>query len=151
MTIKQAAEKYGITVQAIYSRLKSNGIKLETIKDTNTGELTQDAEIVFDRLFSKEIQEQKESLKSTVERLNNDIKRLESDNAVLIEKLKQLENSNAELKVERERLIGLAERAQELHKAALDRLLPPAAEPPYNAAEGHTTGFKGFFGRIFGK
>lgn len=128
MTIKDAAKKYGISVQAIYSRLKKEGIALETLKDADTGELSVDAEVVFDKLFDKDRQRKHESFNSTIQRLQVEIQRLNEENASLVEKLKLVENENADLKQERERLLTIAQQAQELHKAALDRLLPPPME-----------------------
>lgn len=153
MTIKQAAEGYNISVQAIYSRLKKEGIALETLKDADTGELTADAEVVLDKLF-KDKQQKHSSLNSTIERLQGDIKRLNVENVELVEKLKRLENENAELKQERERLLTIAQQAQELHKAALERLLPPpvdntAAEG--QGAEGQQVKRGGLFTRLFGR
>lgn len=154
MTIKQAAEKYGISVQAIYSRLKKNGIGLESLKDAETGELTNDAMVVFDKLFDKENRDKRESFNSTIERLQGDLNRLDKENANLIEKIKTLEAANAELKAERERLLTIAQQAQELHKAALERLLPPpmdntAAER--QGAQGQQVKRGGLFTRLFGR
>jgi septal ring factor EnvC (AmiA/AmiB activator) len=154
MTIKQAAEKYGISVQAIYSRLKKNGISLETLKDADTGELTADAMAVFDKLFDKENREKRESFNSTIERLQGEVNRLNKENSSLLEKIKQVEAANAELKQERERLLTIAQQAQELHKAALERLLPPpvdntAAEG--QGAEGQQVKRGGLFTRLFGR
>jgi len=154
MTIKQAAEKYGISVQAIYSRLKKNDIKLETLKDADTGELTADAMAVFDKLFDKENREKRENFNSTIERLQGEVNRLDKENAGLVEKIKQLENANAELKQERERLLTIAQQAQELHKAALERLLPPPADnTTAEDSRGSVAQVKrgGLFSRLFGR
>lgn len=153
MTIKQAAERYNITVQAVYSRLKKEGIALETLKDADTGELTADAEVVLDKLF-KDKQQKHSSFNSTIERLQEDVKRLNVENVELVEKLKRLENENAELKQERERLLTIAQQAQELHKAALERLLPPPVDN--TAAEdlrgsGAQVKRGGLFTRLFGR
>ena len=154
MTIKQAAEMYGITVQAVYSRLKKEGIALETLKEADTGALSADGELVLSKLFDKENRVKHENLNSTIERLQGDINRLERENAALVEKLKQVETANAELKEERERLLKLAEQAQELHKAALDRLLPPPVET-LNAEALRANGAQmkrgGLFARLFGR
>ncbi len=57
MTIKDAADKYGISKQAIYQRLKRNGITVDTLTDKETGELTPDAEAVFENLFGESSQQ----------------------------------------------------------------------------------------------
>ena len=92
MTIKDAAKKYDITVQAIYSRLKKEGIALETLKDADTGELSADAEAVFIKLFDKDRQRKHENFNSTIQHLQAEIKRLNEENASLVEKLKLVEN-----------------------------------------------------------
>jgi len=153
MTIKQAAEGYNISVQAIYSRLKKEGIALETLKDADTGELTANAEVILDKLF-KDKQQKHSSLNSTIERLQEDIKRLNVENVELVEKLKRLENENAELKQERERLLTIAQQAQELHKAALERLLPPPVDnttPEGQSVTGAQAKRGGLFTRLFGR
>ena len=130
MTIKQAAEQYGISVQAIYSRLKKESIMLETLKDAETGELTADAEVVFAKLFDKE-KRNGSNFNSSLQRLKaaqEEIIRLNQEKSDLIERVKQLEIDKAELKEEKERLMEIAQQAQELHKTALERMLPPAKE-----------------------
>jgi hypothetical protein len=47
LTIKQAANLYGITPQAIYQRLKKEGVNIDKMKSKETGDLTPDAELVF--------------------------------------------------------------------------------------------------------
>ena len=154
MTIKDAAKKYGISVQAIYSRLKKEDIALETLKDADTGELTADAEVVFDKLFDKDRQRKHESFNSTIERLESEVKRLNKENAALIESLRAVEKQNEELKQERERLLTIAQQAQELHKAALERLLPPPVDNTATEVQ-RSTGEQvkrgGLFTRLFGK
>ena len=150
MTIKEAAERYDITVQAIYSRLKKNGIKLEKLKNPDTGELTGDAEAIFERLFNKDGRAKRESFKSTSEHLQADVYRLESENSALVEKLKQLEAENAALREEKERLFKLAEQAQELQRATLERLLPPPVDS--TGPEGQSgSERRGLFARMFGR
>lgn len=150
MTIKEAAERYDITVQAIYSRLKKNGIRLEKLKNPDTGDLTEDAEAIFERLFNKDGRAKRESFKLTSERLQADVYRLESENSALVEKLKQLEAENTALRAEKERLFKLAEQAQELQRATLERLLPPPADN--TETEGQRGSEKrGLFARMFGR
>ena len=154
MTIKQAAEKYGISVQAIYSRLKKNGISLETLKDADTGELTDDAMVVLDKLFDKENREKRESFNSTIERLQGEVNRLNNENVELVEKLKLAEKENTELKEERERILTIAQQAQELHKAALERLLPPPVDNTAAEVQRSTeplTKRSGVFSWLFGR
>ena len=53
MTIKDAAEKYGISKQAIYQRLKRNNIQIDSLTDPETGNLTPDAEAIMENLFGE--------------------------------------------------------------------------------------------------
>jgi len=109
---------------------------------------------VLDKLFDKENREKRENFNSTIERLQGEVNRLDKENAGLVEKIKQLENANAELKQERERLLTIAQQAQELHKAALERLLPPPADnTTAEDSRGSVAQVKrgGVFGWLFGR
>lgn len=57
MTIKDAAEKYGISKQAIYQRLKRNSIPVDNLTDQETGTLTPEAEAILENLFGENRQQ----------------------------------------------------------------------------------------------
>lgn len=51
MTIREAAERAGVTNQAIYKRLKARGIRPESIRVQGSGELTKEGEELMRELF----------------------------------------------------------------------------------------------------
>jgi AcrR family transcriptional regulator len=44
MTIKELAQELGVSHQAVYKRLTKNGIRLDSLKNPSTGEITPDGE-----------------------------------------------------------------------------------------------------------
>lgn len=133
MTIKQAAEHYGVTPQGIYSRLKSMGVSVEQIKNPETGALTLDGEALLAKLYDKSLeqnQEQKESLKQTCERLQSENVFLKAQNDTLLKMVSSLEAQVADLRSDKERAYALAQGAQDAQKALLDRMLPADTQAP---------------------
>ena len=109
MTIKEVAQRTGLTHQAIYKRLKAHGVKLETLKDKATGQFTPEGEAVIMELFAIDAPEKPaEKADSTeVERLRNQVATVEN---------------------ERDFLRGALEREQQLQAMTLTKL-PPALPP----------------------
>ena len=109
MTIKEVAQRTGLTHQAIYKRLKAHGVKLETLKDKATGHFTPEGEAVIMELFAIDAPEKPaEKADSTeVERLRNQVATVEN---------------------ERDFLRGALEREQQLQAMTLTKL-PPALPP----------------------
>jgi septal ring factor EnvC (AmiA/AmiB activator) len=128
LTIKQAANLYGITPQAIYQRLKKEGVNIERMKSKETGELTPDAELVFSKLFSRHEGQKAESFKSIMEAQKVEIESLQKERQELLAQLKRLENENAELKNDKANWSKALEVAQALHRDTLNRLLPAAGQ-----------------------
>lgn len=80
MKITDAAARYGVTMQAVYQRLKKNGIRVETLKDKETKELTAEGEAVLENLFGKnrkEFYQRRESLESLKAELSTAKSRIE--------------------------------------------------------------------------
>ena len=71
MTIKELAQQQGVTVQAVYKRIKSAGIDINTLKDAQTGRFTEEGEkIVLSLISTKRPAEGPEmAYKQEVERL----------------------------------------------------------------------------------
>ena len=88
MSIKEIAQQYGMSVQAVYKKIKLAGIDLNTLKDSKTGRLTGDGERVIISLVEskKPLETQETGLKQEVERLN-------AVNQQLKEKVEMLEQS----------------------------------------------------------
>lgn len=52
MTVKDVSEMAGISVQAVYKKFKANGLKVETLKDKESGQFTPAGEAVVKSLFN---------------------------------------------------------------------------------------------------
>lgn len=117
MTIKDVAEKYGISSQAIYQRLKKYKIDIESLKDKETGELTADAEGVMAQLFANKSNQRKPTLQSEMQSLRALVDSYEKENSVLRAKL---ESAERELETVKSTL--------EVERAMVLRLLPPPRE-----------------------
>lgn len=132
MTIQDVAEQYKVTPQAVYKRLKSAGIDVKTLKDGETGGLTEDSKAVFEKLFNSEgltkrgnINQQNEGLKAENETLKRLVDKLESEN-------RELKNRVDELKEDKENIRRALEQAQAVQLALTNRLLPEPDEQKTN-------------------
>ena len=128
MTIRQKAEELGVSPQAVYQRLKKNGITVYKLTDPKTKELTADGELVISKLFSQPDDEIKPTKQAMVDELNQQISKLREDNAGLIEKVAALAEENRQLKEDKESLTKALDKAQDLHQQTLNRLLPAAGQ-----------------------
>lgn len=136
MTIREAAEKYQVSKQAIYQRLKANKINLDTLKDKETGELTAEAEAIIDNLFgenSKDFKSRQAALSAELTRANETISRQQTEIEIL--KIK-LEAAERELSAYKETL--------EKERALFTRFLPAPEEQQAGKRQG-------LFNRLFGR
>ena len=125
MTIKQMADKLGVSPQAVYQKLKKNGVEVYKLTDKKTKELTGEAEVIISKLFSEDPGEIKPSKQKVVESLQEQIQQLRTENAVLIEKVKALEDKVSTLSTDKETLNKALETAQLLHTQTLALLPAP--------------------------
>ena len=79
MTIKQYAEQLGISPQAVYQRLKKNKVKIESLTEKGTGELTGEGTIILDKLFNPENRQIKPAKDERIEALEQQIAELRAD------------------------------------------------------------------------
>lgn len=134
MTIKEVAQRTGLSHQAIYKKIKAKGLKLEELKDKATGQFTAEGEATVRALFGiddAEVEVETE-LTTEVERLRN-----------LVDK--QAEQIKA-LTDERDFLRLTLERSQHLEAVALAKL--PSAPPALPAGGKH--GLRNWLQRIRG-
>ena len=112
MTIKGIASKYGVSVQAVYKRIRSAEISLDGLKDKQTGELTPEGEAAVMALFEplNRVENSETELKAEVENLRGQVETLKSEVEYL---RKALDN------------------AQQLQAMALQRLALPSAKPGF--------------------
>lgn len=135
MTIKKLAEELKVSPQAIYQRLKANNVDVRKLTDSKTRELTADGEYSIRKLFSREDGEQKPTKQSIIEEYVKQIETLKADNAVLTEKLKASEEKASQLQVDKDNLTKALIQAQDLHRTALERMLPAAGQTSPAASE----------------
>lgn len=127
MTIKQYAEEMGVSPQSVYQRLKKNKIRVESMTEKGTGELTGEGRAVLDKLYSPENRPTKSSKDEQLEVLNNQVSTIRQENAVLIEKVKRLEAEVSALKEDKDYLSKALEREQ-MNNADFIKLLPGKVE-----------------------
>ena len=147
MTIKEVAQRTGLTHQAIYKRLKAHGVKLETLKDKVTGQFTPEGEAVIAELFGVEAREEareatretaRETAQKPVEKTDaTEVEKLRNQVAELTTEVEKLRNQVATLESERDFLRVTLEREQQLHGLTIAKLpTPPAALPPADQEKG---------------
>ncbi len=135
MTIKQMAEKLGVSPQAVYQKLKKNKIEVYKLTDKATKELTAEGELVISKLFSEDQPEIKPTKQKVVDSLNDQIQELRKENAVLVERVERLQQENEKLKVDKDDLFKALEKAQDLHQQTLNRFLPAAGQSSASATD----------------
>ena len=134
MKIKEYAAQEGVTVQALYQRLKTRGIKPDSLKDQETGELTQDGIIVLDRVFKEKQAPAVERLQTLQDELNKKerhIETLEHEKEILALKLENALKENA-----------ILQEAIQHERALAAVLLPAAGETASNTSK------QGIFARL---
>jgi len=132
MTIKEVAQRTGLTHQAIYKRLKAHGVKLETLKDKATGQFTPEGERVIMELFTIDAPETPEKTADATE-----VEKLRNQVAELTTEVEKLRNQVATLEDERNYLRGALEREQQLTGMTITKIpTPPPALPPSDDEKG---------------
>lgn len=144
MTIKELADRLGVSSQSVYKRLKNHGVKLETLRDKATGEITADGLQVVARIFDldttgeqaqpetaaepaaeveSQVDSEVERLKKEVERLTAEVEKLNNLNSTMVEKVESLES-------ERDYLRQTLQAQQQLQAMTLQKLpsLPAAGQ-----------------------
>ena len=147
MTIKELAALLGVSQQSVYKRLRNHGIKLNSLKNKETGAITADGLQAIKTVFgvdltgSKQpeqapetsnesetevengVESEVERLKAEVEKLASEVERLNNQNSTLVEKVESLES-------ERDYLRQTLQQQQQLTALTLQRVpvLPAAGE-----------------------
>ena len=141
MTIKEVARQAGITVQAVYKRIRASGFQLADLKDSETGQLTADGEALIMRLFAvpeaapAEVETEVKKMRSRVTELTAEVETLRSRIAAENERI-------AALTEERDYLRTALDNAQKLQALTLAKV--PAALP---SGEKKRRGLFGLFAR----
>lgn len=121
MTIKEAAERYGVSKQAIYQRLKKAGQDLDSIRDPKTGLLSSDGEKLINSIYGQNAV--KEPLKSSP--VNLQVESFKQEREALLGQIEALKAVNEQLTSERDYLRHSLDQAQQLQAMAFARLPAP--------------------------
>lgn len=127
VTIKQFADAHGVSVQAVYQRMKKAKIDIESAKDAETGELTASAHEQLEKMFTS---------KRSIE-----LERLKVENEFLKQRIDELQQRLADLASERDSWRRQAEKEQQLVAQAQAVIRLPGA----------TQGKTSFWHRITGR
>lgn len=130
VTIKQFADAHGVSVQAVYQRMKKAKIDIESSKDAETGELTASAREQLEKMFT--------SKRSTD---GIELERLKVENEFLKQRIDELQQRLADLASERDSWRRQAEKEQQLVAQAQAVIRLPGA----------TQGKTSFWHRITGR
>lgn len=95
MTVKEFANSYGISAQAVYQKVKDRGIELGQLKDKDGKNLSADGLNILASLFTNEVKKVDEADKEIKARMQH----LEEENAIL---KAELEKSKALLQMKDE-------------------------------------------------
>jgi hypothetical protein len=133
MTIKEYAAEQQISPQAVYQRLKKNKIRVETLTEKGSGEITGEGMVILDKLFDPENQQKKLLKDEKIESLQDQLSVVRQEKAALEERVKWLEEKSEILKDMLDSSNAALSRAQDIHKQFLATL--PAPQPE-NASTG---------------
>lgn len=144
MTIKEAADRYGVSRQAIYQRLKRQGIQIDRLRDTETGELTAEGVAILSNMFTEAEaapDRTADKEREQIDALTAEVKALQDQASSLTAQVATLTAQVAAITDERDFLRRALDQAQQLHAMTL-QALPPPREP---------VGMVDRFKRIFSK
>lgn len=93
MTVKDIATQHGMTVQAVYKKIKTAGINLNALKDPKTGRFTPEGEEVILSLV-----ENKKPPEAAENDLKQEVERLKLINEQLMKQVEILEQARDDLR-----------------------------------------------------
>ena len=128
MTIKQYAQKAGVSPQAVYQRLKKNKIKVESLTEKGTGELSGEGIAILDKLFDPENRQTKPPKDELIEALEQQIEALRVIVSTKEERLKSLEAEAAALREDKEYFKQALDKSQN-NLTAIKNLLAGPEQP----------------------
>lgn len=108
MTIKEFSKELGISTQAVYQRIKAAGIQLDSLKISDSQELSESGRKQLAQLFTKQQSTNDDLLKS-----------LQTENEFLKQRCKELEADRDRWQQATEQAQQLAAQAQALSMARL--------------------------------
>lgn len=135
MTIKQYAAEHGVSPQAVYQRLKKNKIRVETLTENGSGEITGEGMVVLDKLFSPENRALKPLKDEKIEALEAQLSTLKEIKARLEESNEQLTQRVEELKKDKETWAQAYLKQQEINLTLTKALPAPKEEEKQEPAQ----------------
>lgn len=127
MTIKEYAAQHKISPQAVYQRVKKNKIKIESLTEKGSGELTAEGIVILDKLFDPENRQTKPAKDELIEAMEQQISTFRELLASKEERLKSLETEVETLREDKEYFKQALDKAQN-NLTAVKNLL--AGDPP---------------------
>ncbi|MBQ2756041.1 MAG: hypothetical protein IJF27_05165 [Oscillospiraceae bacterium] len=130
MTIAEIAASLGVSKQAVYQKIKRAGLSVNTLKDHNTGEFTDEGAQTIVNLFNNtprpniDVSTPSVEQVETINALNNDIDRLNIEVDRLNDLVEQLTNERDFLREALLQAQKSADQAQQLQAMTLTKLLP---------------------------
>ena len=145
MTIKQYAKQAGVSPQAVYQRLKNNKIKIDSITERGSGELTGEGTAILNKLFNPENRQIKPIKDERIEALEKQLSELRAQLSSKDERIKSLEEQAASLKEDKEYFKQALEKEQ-TNLSEIKALLPGPGKPA--AADRKLTWRERFTGKV---
>lgn len=145
MTIKQYAQEAGVSPQAVYQRLKKNKIKVESLTEKGSGELSGEGLVILNKLFDPENRQTKPAKDEKIEALEQRITDLLAQLSSKDERIKGLEEQNETLKEDKAYFKQALEKEQS-NLSEIKALLPGAQASP--AGDRKLTWKERFTGKI---
>lgn len=133
MNIKDFAELYGVSSQAVYQRINRAGLNIKKLKDSDTGELSEAGQEAIKQLFSQHSQVSVDELKDEINTLQKELASLKSENEALKARVHELETERDWLRGQQSELLSR---------------IPAALPAPGQTAQ---TEKRGLLARIFGR
>ena len=144
MTIKEYAGQQGISPQAVYQRLKKNKVKVESLTDKGTGEITGEGMVILNKLFDPVKRQIKPIKDERIEAMAEQLAELRAAVASKDERIKSLEKEAESLREDKEYFKQALDKAQN-NLSEIKALLPGAS----NSNTGSSR--RSFWQRLTGK
>ena len=125
MTVKDVSTMTGISVQAVYKRLKAKGLNLDEIRSKETGHFTEDGEALIKTIFN--LNNQPEQAFSSSIDFKAELDKLKTELSTAKTRIEVLEAQVTLLENERDHLREEVSRSQLLQLETLKKI--PAALP----------------------
>ena len=129
MTIKQYAQETGISPQAVYQRLKKNKIKVESLTEKGSGEITGEGMAILNKLFDPENRQTKPAKDEKIEALEQQITELRAQLSSKDERIKSLEEKAKGLQEDKDYFKQALDKSQN-NLSEIKALLPGAQASP---------------------